>query len=257
MRGNTQPVTLLSLRRDGECAGIAAAPSDEVRIYEVGAGKLRRTFSLQPDGTGCKAWRFQLAGTADLTGSGREAVFGEFEGSPLGEPGETIPVVITWRERDRHYFASPLIIESPNAWLRAKHVEGQREWFEKFSLGMFRKPIRLTADIKQRAYGATGLHFIFRGAEDSYLYGIYRLTSGIPPGEANIPGPPNSSAPILYQRAMWHLEPSEEAVVAGWCQLPKSRMPAFISLTNESKLLDELARHGESWFEYCEAPSLN
>lgn len=257
MQGNTQPVTLLALRRDGECTGIAAAPSDQVRIYEVEAGKLRRAFLFQPDGTGCKAWSFQLAGTADLTGSGREAVFGEFDGSPLGEPGETVPVVITWSERDRRYFASPLIIESPNAWLRAKHLEGQHEWFQKSSLKLFRTSIQLTADAQQGGYGATGLHFVFRGAEDSYLYGIYRLTSGVPPGEAGVRGPPNASAQILYQRAMWHLEPSREGVVAGWCQLPRPRMSAFISLMNESKLLDELARHGESWFDYCEAPSLN
>jgi hypothetical protein len=253
MRGNTQPVTLLALRRNGECTGLAATPSDQVRIYEVDAGQLRQTFRFQPTATGCRAWTFHLAGTADLTGSGRAAVFGEFVGSPLGEPGEAIPVVIAWNERAGRYFAGPLITESPDAWLTAEHAEERPEWFQQHALQMFRKPIRLTASVREGAYGASGLRFVLRGAENSYVYGLYRLTSGVPVG-THSPNPASLSAPILYQRVMWHLETFGEGIVAGWCQLPKHRMGALVSLDDESKVLSHLVQHGRSWFNYCEAP---
>jgi hypothetical protein len=244
MRGNTQPVTVLGLHFEGECKGTTAQPSDQVRIYEVDRGELRRAFLFQPSGIGCHAWTFHLDATADLTGSGRTAVFGEFVGSPLGEPGEKVPVVIAWHEQPRHYIAYPLITEAPTSLLRAIHAEDQPEWFQRHALQMFRQPLHLAADARQVAYGASELHFALHGAEDSYIYGIYRLTSGVPRKAAR-PGPATPVAPIVYQRAVWHLEALGESVAAGWCRLRAGKMAAIVPGETEPSGV---------WFNACDAP---
>jgi hypothetical protein len=252
MRGNTQPVTLLALRRHGECTGTSGTPSDQVRIYEMEDGLVKQAFSYQPSATGCQAWAFRIAGTADLTGSGRVAVFGEFLGSPTGEPGEAVPIVIAWNERSHRYFAGPLITETPRAWLTAEHAESAPESFQRHQVKMFRTPVLLKNSSKLGAFGVTELRLVLRGREESYIYGVYRLTSGVPYG-VRTPGPTTPVAPILYQRAIWHLETLGEGFAAGWCQLPKQRMKAWTA-GSESKVLSNLAKHGTNWFSSCEAP---
>jgi hypothetical protein len=250
MRGNTQTATILGLHHDaGECSK-AGQPSDQVRIYEVGDGGLRRTFTYQPVETGCHSWIFRIAATADLTGSGRVAVFGEFLGGLISEPGESVPVAISWNAHSHHYTIVPLITEPPDNLLEAKHAEGQGEGFQREMRRMFLAPTRLTPQTSP-AYGASELRFVLQGAEESYLYGLYRLTSGVAAAGAS---GPTAAAPIVYQRALWHLEVAEDTFAAGWCGLSLHEETAIVPRNVEpSVILDGLVKHGTHWISSCEA----
>jgi hypothetical protein len=250
MRGDTQAATILGLHRDaGRCSKVGQ-PSDQVRIYDVDDGRLQRTFTYQPIETGCHAWLFHIGKTADLTGSGRVAVFAEFVDGAFSGLGESIPVAISWSAHSHHYTLVPLITELPHALLKAAHAEGQGNVFQRESRRMFLTPIRLTSGTSP-AYGASELRFVLRGDEDSFLYGLYRITSGV---AAAGPSGPTATAPAVYQRALWHLE-AGDTFAAGWCELSLREETAIVAFSIEpSAIMDGFARHGAHWISSCEAP---
>lgn len=254
MQGNTQPTTILGLHRvTGKCPR-SNQPSDEIRAYDVKGGRLQSDFAFQPTETGCGAWIFRLAKTADLTGSGREVVFAEFLGGSFGGPGESIPVAISWSAKLHHYSVVPLITEPPSTLLSAKNAEGQKEVFQARSRRMFITPVRLTSK-SPLAYGATEFRFAPHGEEESFLYGLYRLTSGV---AATGPSGPTAAAAIVYQRAMWHLEAAQDTFAAGWCDLSLWQEMAVVPFQAEpSSILARLVKHGKRWINSCEAPLLS
>jgi hypothetical protein len=249
--GDTEPVTILGLHRlEGECSKTAQR-SDEMRIYTVTGGQLQRAFSYEPSATGCRAWVFQLASAADLTGSGRSLAFGEFSGGSTAEPTESVPVAIGWDSTARQYVVTPLIAEAPGVMLQVKHGEGQGEVFQTRMRQMFTTPVRLTPSTPP-AYGLYEFQIVPRGAEETFIYGLYRLTSGV---AAAGPSGPTAEAPIVYQRAQWHVELREGKIAAGWCQLPKHEEVAIVRpQADSSAILQHLANSRTRWINSCEAP---
>jgi hypothetical protein len=249
--GDTEPVTILGLHRlEGECSKTRQR-SDEVRIYTVTDGRLQRAFSYEPSATGCRAWVFQLVSIADLTGSGRSLAFGEFSGGSTGEPTESVPVAIGWSSAARQYVVTPLIAEVPGVMLEAKHGEGQGEVFQTRMRRMFTTPVRLTPSTSP-AYGLYEFRIMPRGEEETFIYGLYRLTSGV---AAAGPSGPTAEAPIVYQRAQWHVELREGKIAAGWCSLPKHEEVAIARPQAESSaILQRFANSGTRWINSCEAP---
>jgi hypothetical protein len=245
---------MLGLHRlAGKCSK-SDQKSDEIRAYDVDDGHLQSTFSYRPSETGCGAWIFRLARIGDLTGAGRDVVFGEFLGGSFGEPGESIPVAITWSARLERFSVIPLITEPPSTLLRAKHGEGQGEVFQARARRMFLTPVRLR-DGSPPAYGASEFRFAPHGADDSFLYGVYRITSGV---AAAGPTGPTAVAPVVYQRALWHLEAENDTVAAGWCHLSRHEQAAIVpTRTEPSSVLAGLVAHGRRWFNRCEAPLLS
>ncbi len=250
MHGDSQPSTMVALHRPtGECS--SNQPSDQVRIYDVDNGRLDRAFTYQPTATGCRGWTFHVATANDFTGSGRAAVFGEFNGGPFGEPGESVPVAISWDSQSRRFGVTPLITEPPATLLDATHAEGQGEAFQRRAQHMFLTAVRLTSDTAP-AYGVSEFRLVPHGAEGTFLYGIYRLTSGVL--AANASGP-SVLTQAVYQRAIWHLEAQEESFAAGWCGLARHQEVALVKADEDpSSVLDELVRDGAGWAQSCDAP---
>ena len=249
--GDTEPATILGLHRLGNECSQPGHRSDEIRIYTGADGQLRRALSYEPLATGCRAWVFQLVSTADLTGSGRSLVFGEFSGGSAEEPGESVPVAIGWSPTARQYMVTPLIREPPSVMLQVKHGEGQGENFETRMRQMFTTPVHLTPSTPA-GYGLYEFQIVPRGTEETYIYGLYRLTSGV---AAAGPSGTTAEAPIVYERAQWHVELREGKIAAGWCRLPEREEAAIVSpRTDSSVILEHLVNSKAGWTNSCEAP---
>ncbi len=252
LTGDTSPVTVIGLHQDRERCSYAHGRSDELRIYGTSGGHLHRLFSFEPTARGCHSWVFRLGPIADLTGSGRLWAFGSFFGGSLS--GVSVPVAIAWNAAHRRFKLTPLITEVPEKLIEAKRAEGQHEAVAKEMQRIILKPVRLT-QTTQPAYVVSDFKVVPRPEEDTYLFALYMLTSGV--AAANKEGP-TATAPVIYQRALWHIDIEGEGIDAGWCGLTKQQMLANTPPeSGPEDLLESFAEVGRHWVSSCNAPLLS
>ena len=97
--------------------------SDDIRIYDVNHGRLKKVFDFRPSPDGREPWRYRLDGVQDLENTGTQEVIGGFW--LLIDSGGTrafVPTVVSWDDATKRYVIEPLLPESPLEQSGPEHV---------------------------------------------------------------------------------------------------------------------------------------
>jgi hypothetical protein len=96
--------------------------SDDIQIYDLVAGRLKRVFDFRPSPHGHEGWRYRLDSIQDLENTGAQEVIGGL--SLLIDSGGSrafVPIIISWDAANKQYVIEPLLPGSPLEQVEIRH----------------------------------------------------------------------------------------------------------------------------------------
>jgi hypothetical protein len=88
--------------------------SDDLQIYDVVSGRLRKAFDFRPAPNRGERWRYRLDSVQDLENTGTQEVIGGL--SLLIDSGGSrafVPTIVSWDDATKRYVIEPLLPVSP------------------------------------------------------------------------------------------------------------------------------------------------
>jgi len=259
LRGNGRPTTLLVLNPTigSVCSGPNATRSQEIRLYDVDDGWLRKAFAFQPSQRGCAALTFSILSTSDIALHGHSEVLGAYSGEPnisvagvgVVPFGMTIPVFLSWDDASQRYTIAALIQQPPKiaviSYSNGQSLKGaDRLWYEA-GVAIFHNQFDLGSGI--RSFVVSNVSFGHSGtAGGPILLGLYRLNAG------NFGNAAGDQTPLVYQQAIWALTADTGVLRAGACSLTSSAVIAQGPLLDPKVALRRLASEANQVIQGCD-----
>lgn len=255
LRDDGRTSTILTLRpSDPKCA---KSRSDQVRIYDEFAGRLRETFRFEPTRRGdCNtALNFRVLGVGRFEDdSDTRDLIVAYSTDDAGAQQVDLPLLVTWNPR-RSRFEMRGLLRSNSTVSRFGYEDGplrgtDADWFES-AAKLYSEPVALSPKVK--AWGASAVSLIqHRDTWSPLIAGVYRLTAGNP---APVGQPGNEVTPVVYQRAVWSLFTTSRGILQGGACTLKRRSVLTMADRLPENIVAQIGRRAGALVASCDVDS--
>jgi hypothetical protein len=186
--------------------------SDDLQIYDVVRGRLRKAFDFRPAPDRGERWRYRLDGVQDLENTGVQEVIGGF--SLLIDSGGTrafVPAIVSWDDVSKRYVLEPLLPQPPTLQINLRHFQrfvgvGGSAWWQVESEGVTIRDPQTAVSI----HGYGGLDFIVKTVDS------FRAPSGTGVIVVALIGADKADH-LIEALSGWVMNPTLPKVTVGYC----------------------------------------